>query len=126
MIYFEDEAAYYGLLDDIRFETYQLVEDPVYEFRVIFRRANDTGPNPQWFLSNRFRDYLTQAEFDATVPTTGEFVYALWQFSRRERIPGSTQTLRKISDDEYDDASEGLYNRWFLSLIHISEPTRPY
>jgi len=111
MLYYEDETALINLLDDIRHETYLDEQDPVYEYRVIFRFINGS----RWFFSSLFPNFLTQAEFDSEVPNSNQVVYALHLPSERERTPGSSENRRKLNDREYDDATESLYDRWYSS-----------
>lgn len=116
MLYFEDEDLILDTLFDISEESYTVPGESVTEFRVIFRRFQN-GAWSGWFFSSVYPNFLTQSEFDTTVTTgTSTLEYRLWEPSARER-PGMDETFDKITDAEYDDASESLYDRWYTNDV---------
>ena len=92
----ENWARYYGKLDDVKIYNYALTEDQVYE------------------------NYSLESQGETSVTSVVNMV----------TIPSGSKSQRFYvfaEDDEvFDEGTEKLLLAIDLSLIHISEPTRPY
>ncbi len=112
MIYFEDEGLLNNTLNDILDETYTEEGETLFEYRVQFQRLSS---GITWRNSGLF-GYLTQAEFDVTsFPTRNEYRLNYDDERVREHIPDMVH--EKITQSEYDEARDGLYDRWYSSNL---------
>jgi len=115
MIHFEDRDLLFDTLLDLSEESYTVPGPSITEFRVVFRRLIN-GVWSNLFYSRVYPNYLTQAEFDATVTGSSTLEYLLWEPSARER-PGEDETFDKITQIEYDDANQGFARSWYTSNV---------
>jgi Flp pilus assembly protein TadG len=113
MIYFEDETALADTLYDLSQETYTVEGEDIWEYRVQWRRRNT---NNAWRNSSH-GPYMTEDEFAVYPYFPSRNDYRLNYNNSRKRSEGQDETRDKITWDEYNDASDGLYERWYSSNV---------
>lgn len=113
MIYFEDETLLSNTLYDLSQETYTTGGEDVLEYRVQWRRSNT---NNSWRDSSH-GPYMTEAEFAVYPNFPSHNDYRLNYNNSRNGGSSQPETHEKISWSEYQDADDGLYDRWFSSNV---------
>ncbi|QEG23162.1 pilus assembly protein TadG-related protein [Mariniblastus fucicola] len=113
MIYFEDEALFEDTLYDLSQETYTVESETTYEYRVQWRRADSSG---SWSNSSH-GPYMTEAEFAVYPSFPSRNDYRLNYSNQRTRSGGSSETRYKISNSEYQDGKDGVYDRWYTKNV---------
>ena len=114
MIYFQDETLLGDTLYDLSRESYTVEGETLYEYRVQWQRPSD---NIFWRDSGLYPNRLTEAEFAAVTDFPERNQYRLDYSNRRVRSETQDEVLDKITEDEYDDADESLYDRWYTPNV---------
>lgn len=127
MIFYEDEDLLEDTLEAISEETYTIPGDTIPEYRVQFRgRFISNGNFSNWINSSAF-SYATEAEFGTIVPETAppspniagivDLLEYRLDFTNDRLRSEPDRVEEKITEDEYNDADESLYRRWYTNNV---------
>ncbi len=113
MLFFEDEELLADTLYDLSQETYTVESETIYEYRVQWRRKDSSGG---WSNSSH-GPYMTEAEFVVYPSFPSRNDYRLNYSNQQVHSEENEETYYKITNGEYQDATDGLYDRWYAKNV---------